>query len=338
MFMQEHVSLAPYTTLRVGGPARYLVTVSAQTELVSTQAFITETGLPYLILGGGSNVLISDTGFAGIVVCMNMRGVTYTTTDTDGQVIADVAAGELLDDVIVDTVKRGYWGLENLSHIPGTVGAVPIQNVGAYGVETADLVQSVTAYHLGTGEQKTFTASDCQFGYRDSFFKTAAGQGWCITQVSFRLSANPTPVVTYGELAQFAREHPEYTQTDIRNQIVTIRSGKFPDWTTVGTAGSFFKNPVISTALAKSLQRDYPDLPCYPMDDDTTKVSLGYILDRVCRLKGYQCGRVGLYENQALVLVSNGASAVEIAAFVEEIVGIVFARTGITIEQEVRSV
>jgi UDP-N-acetylmuramate dehydrogenase len=336
MEIREQVPLSDYTTLQVGGPARYFCVANTPAELAVAQQFASEKTLPLLVIGTGSNILASDAGFDGLVVHNALFGREYTQLDTN-RVIAQFGAGESLDEVIADTVGRGYWGLENLSHIPGTVGATPVQNVGAYGVEVKDLIVEVIAQHSITTEIKTFSNAECAFGYRDSYFKTAAGKEWVITAVTFVLHSIPQPKLAYKDLAALAQTDL-VTQDSIRDHIIAVRSKKFPDWYQVGTAGSFFKNPIIPSDHAAQLKQKYPALPIYPVAGDQTKVSLGFILDQVCNLKGYADGAVRLYEQQALVLINTGTSATAVTAFAAYVAAQVFDKTGITIEQEVTTV
>jgi len=336
MDIRENVELAPYTTLQVGGPARYFATVTSVDDLRAARQFAQQTAGPLLFLGSGSNLLISDTGFPGLVIYNQLTGQTYTEPE-DSQIQLTVGAGEILDEVIAASVARGYWGLENLSHIPGTIGATPVQNVGAYGVEIADVLESVSIFDFASGEEQQLGNADCQFAYRDSVFKQPDNRLWYITSLTLRLSTQPNPQLTYPDLARLPTAEPA-TPAAIRDHVIRIRAQKFPDWHTVGTAGSFFKNPIISTARAADLTAQYPDLPAYPVGDDQVKVSLGYILDQVCGLRGHQTGSVGLYEQQALVLINQGGTAADISAFAETVKNQVAEATGLTIEQEVTAV
>lgn len=338
MVPQEHSSLVAYTTLKVGGPARYLFEVTTLEALQKARSFARQMNVPLLVLGAGSNVLVSDAGFAGVVVINQLMGRDYQrVSETTTLVVC--GAGESLDAVVADTVEKGYWGLENLSHIPGTVGATPVQNVGAYGVEVSDRIVAVQAVHLETGEIKTFAPAECQFGYRDSYFKSTAGRAWIITSVTFTLStAANGAVLGYADLKQFADTHTSVSVQDVRNEIIRIRSSKFPDWHTVGTAGSFFKNPLISSEQLQSILQSYPAMPHFVQPDGRYKIALGWVLDKVCNLKGYTQGAVGLYENQALVLINYGDSAAAIEELVQHVGATVLEKTGITIEPEVRFV
>jgi len=336
MHTQEHVTLASYTTLKVGGPARYLATVRDLTDLEAVSAFIADQNLPYFILGSGSNLLVTDKGFSGVVIKNEILGIDFQEK-TENKVISEFGAGESLDAIVAKTTELNYWGLENLSHIPGTIGATPVQNVGAYGVEVSSLILGVRAYNLQTGEHRRFTNADCEFAYRESFFKTQAGREWIITHVTFELQKNPNPILDYKDLSHLSAI-PDINQQDIRKTVIEVRSQKFPDWEQVGTAGSFFKNPIVSTEQALALQSQYPELPVYQISPDQSKVSLGYILDKVCGLKGFTRGNVSLYQNQALVLVQTGDSAADVQDFISHVSKIVADKTGIIIEQEVRTV
>ena len=338
MHIQEHVPLSQFTTLKVGGAARYLAVVTSVEEVEQVRQFAQQIAAPVLVLGHGSNVLVSDEGFAGVVLVNAVKGVV-STPQTDGSVLVQVGAGEDFDQFIEHTIKQGWWGLENLSHIPGTVGATPIQNVGAYGVEVSSLIESVEACSLTSGEHKTFSAGECQFGYRESFFKTAAGRDWVVTQVTYRLRTNAAPVLDYRDLQTLAAAADKVpTQQEIRDEVIRIRSAKFPDWRTVGTAGSFFKNPIITAQQSKELLVQYPDLPTYPQPDGAVKVSLGWILDHVCHLRGYCQDDVCLSPHQALVLINTGESAQSVTDFAQHVATVVYEKTGITIEPEVRFV
>lgn len=338
MEIQENVSLAPYTTLKVGGPARYVARVTSTTEVKQAGQFAVQNDLPVLVLGHGSNVLIPDVGYKGLVVINEIMFRTYVD-QPDGSVFVTFGAGEHWDEVVESTVERGLWGFENLSHIPGTVGATPIQNVGAYGVEVSDRVVSVEAVSLTTGEQQTFSSSDCQFGYRDSYFKTDEGRKWIIISVTYCLSNSPeAAVLTYADLHAFAGSQIEFSALDIRNEIIRIRSAKFPNWAAVGTAGSFFKNPTVTREELQELLLQYPELPNYPQSTGKAKVSLGWILDKVCGLRGYSDGQVELSTHQALVLINHGDSATAVSDFVQQVTRAVYEKTKIVIEPEVRFV
>ena len=333
--IQENIQLANYTTLKTGGVARYFVTVTNQADLTEAVAFARSQKLPLLFLGGGSNMLIDDTGYNGVVVWCAIKGREYTEYE-DGRVTLVCGAGEMLDEVVAESVAKGYWGLENLSAIPGTVGATPVQNVGAYGVEVSQLIAHVEVCNVVTGEVDVLNNDECEFAYRESFFKKENGKNYFITAVHFDLQKNPTPKIGYADLRdKFGDTTPMVEE--VREAIIAIRRAKFPDWTVLGTAGSFFKNPVVRRFEADALRLKYPELPQYEAGEGMVKISLGYVLDKICGLRGYKVGNVGLYEAQALVLVNyGGATTAEIKKFATHISDLVYVKTKIIISPEVR--
>ncbi len=335
LLIQENIALKPYTTLKTGGVARYVLTVTNLAELEEAARFIAEKKLSYLVIGGGSNILVPDEGFAGVVILNQLKGVSYLE-ETEDEIILEAGAGEVFDEVVSETVQKGYWGLENLSAIPGTVGATPVQNVGAYGVEMSNVIVGVDVYDMKELSVKYFSVEECEFAYRESFFKTDKGKKYFITTVYIRLKKNSTPKIAYADLQKrFLGEEP--TLVKVREAIISIRSEKFPDWNVIGTAGSFFKNPVIDEEHADTLKKQFPELPMYEAGMGMFKIPLGYVLDKVCRLKGIRYGNVGLYEQQALVLVNYGdASTEEIKKFAQTIIDVVFRKTKIIITPEVQ--
>ena len=263
---------------------------------------------------------------------MCLRGQSYEQQQEN--IFLTVAAGEVFDDVISKTVDNGWWGLENLSAIPGSVGATPVQNVGAYGVEVASLIESVEVLHLDTLTVESFSNEKCEFTYRDSLFKK--DKNLVVLSVTFKLSLKPNPQLHYVDLKNaFTNLTPSLEA--IRQQTYFIRAAKFPDWHVVGTAGSFFKNPVVPQELAISLVQQYPNLPVYDYSEGYKKVSLGFILDKICNLKGYCENGVCLFFKQALVLtVNNDCSADAVINFANNIKEKVFQKTKIDIEWEVQ--
>jgi len=337
LLVEEGVSLGSLTTLKTGGTARYYVSVRTLEELKTAVAFAQQKTLPFFVVGIGSNLLAPDSGYQGVIIRMDIKGRNFDETN-GGTVVATFGAGEVLDDVIADTVERGYWGLENLSYIPGTIGATPIQNVGAYGVEVSELVTEVQVYDTEAQEYLNFSPADCLFGYRDSIFKTPVAKKYIITSVTFNLTTVPTPRLSYASL-QTEFENTRVTQQIIRAKIISIRNTKFPDWRTVGTAGSFFKNPIIPRNQAGILLQKYPDIPTYYDDNGNAKVLLGYILDKICGLRGYTKGHVHLHPAQALVLVAKpGSTTHDIELFADEIRLKVFEKTNIDIDYEVTKI
>lgn len=332
--VQENIPLAQYTTLGVGGPARYFAEVGTTAALTEVLAWADSTGFRYLILGGGSNVLIGEAGFDGLVV--RMVGTDIAWKEREGVVLVTAAAGVELDVLIADSVERGLWGLENLSAIPGTVGATPIQNVGAYGVEVKDIIESVSVYDSQTHTCSEFDVAQCAFGYRNSIFKTTRGTHLIVLAVTFRLQKEQNAKLAYKDLREYFTTNTTPTVGDVRTAIIAIRKNKFPDWHTLGTAGSFFKNPEISSEQFSALKEKYPELPGYPQEGGVVKISLGWVLDRVLTKRGYRKGNVGLFEKQALVLVRyEGATAHDVRVFSDDIIREVKEVTGLDVVREV---
>lgn len=332
--IQKNVPLAPYTTLAVGGSAEYFVAVETIEELRTTVLWARSMSLPITVIGGGSNILVSDSGMRGLVIHNRLGGITFDECESHVQVVA--GSGVVLDSLVEELVTRELWGLENLSGIPGTVGGVPIQNVGAYGVEARDVILSVEVYDVLTNELVTLSNETCAFAYRDSLFKHAEGKKYIVTRVTFRVQTEVNPKITYADLARRFADVAVPSLRQIREAVCEIRKNKFPDWRILGTAGSFFKNPRVDSATATLLRLQYPELPLYKEGEDTYKLALGWILDRVLSLKGFREGNIGLYEHQALVLVNHGgATSDEVYAFSERIIKKIFDAIHIRVEREV---
>jgi UDP-N-acetylmuramate dehydrogenase len=353
MKILENIALAEYTTFRIGGRARCFCEVESEADLAEAIRFSREKGLPLFVLGGGSNVLVSDDGFAGLVVRMKIGGAAFTERSDD--VLVEAGAGEGWDALVEQAVLKGYWGLENLSAIPGTVGAAPVQNIGAYGVEVKDLVESVRAVDRETGAARTFSNAECRFAYRESWFKTNEGARWIIVSVALRLSKTPRPNLSYKDLSEhFSKallSGTAPTLVQIRAAVIAIRASKFPDLSKTGkagTAGSFWKNPIIPRAQFDALAARFPGIPSYPADapagsrpvsaaDDRVKIPLAWILDRVCGLKGFALGRAALWKSQPLILCAEpGATSADVRALADHVAQSVKEKTGIDIEPEVR--
>ena len=332
MTIQENIPLAEHTTFKIGGPARFFCRVSDEDELIKAVRFATEKKIDFFVLGGGSNLLISDNGFGGLVIKNEIKGIKYV----DDRVIA--SAGEMWDDLVAWSVEKGLYGLENLSAIPGTVGASPVQNIGAYGVEVSNTIESVRVFDAVRAEFIDLSNVDCTFGYRDSIFKHQKNR-YIVTRVVFKLNKAGGINTSYKELADyFKTKKPGSIPSlaEVRQAVIDIRWGKLPDWKLWGTAGSFFKNPIVSIQQCIELRQKYPDLPSFPDKDGTVKIPLGWILDKVCNLKGLCMGNACVYENQALVVVTKrGSSADEVVRLTNEIRKVVREKTSLEIEAEV---
>lgn len=339
MNFRENEPLCHHTTLRTGGPARFFAEATTQSEILSTVSFAQERGLPLLVLGGGSNVLAGDAGFPGVVAKVANRGI-QTHLLPDGQVEVIAEAGEEWDALVAFAVERALHGLENMSLIPGTVGAAVAGNIGAYGAEVKDSLRWTETLDMRTGALRRWTCEECAFGYRRSFFKSAEGRHFIVLRAAFVLRHQGTLNTGYRDVRDYFSAHGGATPTlgALRDAIIDIRRRKLPDPLHVGTAGSFFKNPVIPRPDYEALAARYPGLPGHAETDGFVKVPLGWILDKVCGLKGVRRGRTGTHAGQALVIVNEGGTAAEVEALAQEMASIVQARTGLVIEWEVERI
>ena len=331
---QENISLKPYNTFSIPVSSHYFAEVfspSALEELLKS-ALIKEQ--PLLILGGGSNLLFTK-DFDGLVIKMSIPGISEEIHGDE--VLVTAGAGVVWNDFVNYCVQKGFAGVENLSLIPGTVGASPIQNIGAYGVELKDVFESCSAYEISTGKQRIFNHQDCRFGYRDSIFKNELKGQYIITEVRFRLSRVASINTQYGaiqeELVKRGITHP--TIADVSAVVSHIRVSKLPDPSTIGNAGSFFKNPVIEQEAFQKVFEKFPELVHYPAGNGKVKLAAGWLIEQ-CGFKGKVVGQTGTWKNQALVLVNHGqASGQEVYSFSENIIDTVAARFGVRLEREV---
>jgi UDP-N-acetylmuramate dehydrogenase len=290
--------------------------------------------MPRLILGGGSNILLSD-DFPGVVLHMCLTGIEIVHEDAAATYVR-AAAGENWHAFVQWTLAHDLWGLENLSLIPGSVGAAPIQNIGAYGVEVKDYFHELSAFDFDTGEVFVLNKADCEFAYRDSVFKRRLKDRAAILDVTFRLPKQWQPNMHYAdverELAQRGLASP--TAKDISNAVIAIRTRKLPDPSVIGNAGSFFKNPIVSAAQRAALLQQYPQLVSYAQPHGSYKLAAGWLIDQ-CGWKGKSIGHAGVYEKQALVLVNRGgATGAEVMQLAEAIRADVNARFGVMLEPE----
>ena len=335
MKLQERIPLAPLTTLHIGGPARFFVEAHTDEEIKEAINFAREHSLQLFILGAGSNIFVPDAGVDGVVLKIAMQSIAFQEEDDGTLLTAD--AGALWGKIVDAASERELFGIENLTGIPGTAGGATVQNIGAYGAELSTVFEYADIIDSATGEQRRVDKSNALFGYRTSFFKTHRTN--IIMRVALRLSKRGTPDLSYPDLAQkIASGVPLTTPTEISSAIRAIRAEKFPYTHDEGTAGSFFKNPIISHELADSLAARFAGLPLFPQENNTVKISLAWLLDHALSLKGYAKGFIRLYEKQPLVIVATvGATAEEIDAFANEIQEKVRTATGIIIEREVET-
>lgn len=336
----EYIPLAPKTTFRIGGTARYYCETETIVQLKEAIDFARTRGVPFFILGGGSNILFPDDMYQGLIIRIVFRGLSFEK-NADG-VFATVAAGETWDDFVAAAVQRGLWGVENLSAIPGSAGAAPVQNIGAYGQEVKETIEWVQALDTRSGELVRLKGNECRFGYRDSIFKKEDGKQFIIVATAFRLSPDGRPQKTYRGISQALEKegilHP--SPADMRRNIVALRFQKLPNVSEVGTAGSFFKNPVVSAHVARKLMRAYPALPIFPTEKEgDEKISAAWLVEHIAGMKGARRGDAGVFEKQAIVLVNTRAArASDILSLAEEIEKIILTRTGIKLEREVQVV
>ena len=336
MVRTENVSCKELTTLKVGGLVRYVATITSLEELEQARLFIEEVALPYVVLGEGSNVLPSDDSYKGVVLLMQIPGISYGP-EQDGKVAVTVGAGVPWEELVSELAQKGYWGTENLAGIPGTVGAAPVQNIGAYGAEFSNICTHVKGMNLKTGEDFHFTKEECELEYRDSIFKRR--KELVITEVGIEVETQGVPQLGYSDLARLAHERVVLTTPlEISTAVREVRSKKFPDLAVQGTAGSFFKNPIIDQQRFNELSASYGAIPSYPAKNGI-KVPLAFILDHVLGMKGHVEGKVSLFGNQPLVLVTDeGATAKDVDEFAKTIEKKVFDATGIKIQREVQKV
>ncbi len=332
---EENVTLAPFTTMRVGGPARFFIRIKSADVLSGVLKFATEKNLPTFILGGGSNIVVSDRGWDGLVIKMEMDGEVFEEIADGMRVI--VGAGVGWDHVVAETVSRGLPGLENLSAIPGSVGAAPVQNIGAYGREVKNFIEWVEVWDPRTCAVKKLSNKECDFRYRDSVFKHE-GSHYIIMRVCFVLRRDMDTDISYRDLKKYFNdkgvENPN--SGEVREAVISIRRQKLPDIATTGTAGSFFKNLMVTEKQFTDLAVRYPKITFFDADKGFKKIPLAWVLDKICGLKGYREGNVGLYEHQPLAVVNyGGASAREIVSFAEKIKNIVKEKIDIIPEYEV---
>lgn len=324
--------------MRVGGPARFFLSVKNREELEEAVFFADSRKLPLFVLGGGSNIVVSDRGFHGVVVRPDIRGIHIE--DVGDAIIAIVGAGEHWDSFVESIVARNIFSIENLSAIPGTVGAAPVQNIGAYGVEIKDFIRHVDVFDTYSRLVKKLERDACEFSYRDSIFKKPSGSRYIIIRVVFAFPKRGTARFDYKDVFERVKEkglrEAGLTPALLRKIIVDIRTYKLPDVKKMGTVGSFFKNPIISKEKFTALSHIYAGMPGHETRDGKIKIPLAWIIDVVCQKKGFRRGNVGVYDKQALVIVNYGGStAEEIKNFAHEIQDDVRRRTGIEVEFEI---
>ena len=334
MTTHESVPLSSLTTLRAGGPARIVAFCESAADVRAALALSKERGLPYYVLGEGSNVLAPDEGFEGVVLRMQTDGLTVT--DEGSVTHLHAGAGVSWDRAVREAAARGLWGIENLAGIPGTCGAAPVQNIGAYGAELSQVLVAVDVLDATSGDERRLAAAECALRYRDSLFKH--DQTLIILGMTLALAREGSARADYSDLKKAKEAGADLSTPEKVGELVrAIRSKKFPDLAVSGTAGSFFKNPIITEAEYAALAERYGEAPRFP-NPDGVKIPLAFILDKVLGLRGFRLGRAHLFGAQPLVLVlDEGGTSADIEALAREVEKRVFDATNIRIEREVRS-
>ena len=333
LILQQNVNLQSFNTLGVAAHAKEFLCLDQIYQCAELPALCRDKSV--LVLGGGSNVVLAG-DFSGLVVLNRLQGIEVLERD-NSCVRVKVAGGENWDHFVAYALERGWYGLENLSAIPGSVGAAPVQNIGAYGVELKAFVEAVGLIHLADGRQQSLANDECQFGYRDSIFKSTLKNQCLITHVVFKLPLKPDMQLDYGEIRAAMTEQglteTSITPIQLRQIITQIRARKLPDPAQLPNVGSFFKNPVVSLAKLAELQQRWADIVFYRLESGDAKIAAGWLLDRL-GWKGKQQGSAKVHERQALVLINLGHSATDIIGLKNAILEDVLAKTGIALEVE----
>lgn len=338
MKLQKNVSLKAYNTFGIDVKAAFLGHFENQEAIAEIFATPEIKGLPHMILGGGSNVLFTK-DYPGLILKNEIKGIELVDEDEKYYYVR-CGAGENWHAFVQYCISKNYAGLENLSLIPGNVGASPMQNIGAYGVEVKDRFHALEAYHIASGKTKTFTAAECEFGYRESVFKRKYKDQYIILSVTFRLFKEAEVNVTYGaitsELDALGVAHP--TIADVSRAVTNIRNSKLPNPAVLGNAGSFFKNPVVPASVLDAISKSHPEVPNYPAAEGSVKLAAGWLIEKA-GWKGKRVGNCGMHEKQALVIVNyGGATGDEIYALSGNVLDDVREKFGVELEREVNIV
>lgn len=335
MQIQENFNLKHFNTFHVSAHARYFAEVSSLDDLIQALIFQKAENLTFMLIGQGSNLLFKE-DYPGLIIELNLRGIEKNSEDAE-HVYIRAAGGENWHNFVQYCLQRGYYGLENLSLIPGTVGAAPVQNIGAYGVELSDFFHELEALEIRSGKLRRFSKQDCQLAYRDSIFKGELKDQYIITSVTFALLKTPRLNLSYPALQKALQDVPQENITPqlVSDTVCEIRRSKLPDPINLGNAGSFFRNPVISKSQAETLKAKYDDLPVYPYQDQC-KIAAAWLIEKA-GWKGFREGDVGVHKDHALVLVNYGtASGGELFELSQRIQQAVLERFGVELEPEVR--
>ena len=335
MIISSNISLKPYNTFGIDASAKFFTSIQSIENIKELLQSTEYKNNNHLILGGGSNMLLTQNVDA-IVVKNNLKGIEIVK-ETEDSVFVKCAGGEVWHEFVMWCIDKNFGGLENLSLIPGCTGASPMQNIGAYGVEIKDTFYELEAIHSITGEQKTFSKSECEFGYRESVFKHQFKNQFIITSVTFQLSKKPNFHVEYGAIKQELEvmNISELSIKAISQAVINIRSSKLPNPKEIGNAGSFFKNPEVQANVYENLKINFPNIVAYPLENGNYKLAAGWLIEQ-SGLKGYRVGDAGVHKLQALVLVNyGGATGNEIYNLSTHVLQTVKAKFGVDLEREV---
>ncbi|HRS53207.1 MAG TPA: UDP-N-acetylmuramate dehydrogenase, partial [Bacteroidales bacterium] len=337
--IKANINLKSLNTFGIDVKARFYLNITNKEDLFNGFKFITYNKLTsdlILVLGGGSNILFTK-DFEGIVLHINTKGIKEKQ-ENENKILVKAEAGEEWENLITHCINKQLWGLENLSYIPGKVGSSPIQNIGAYGVEIKETFEELEAYEIISGNKKIFKFADCKFGYRNSIFKSEYKNKFIIWSVTYKLSKNPSPNLTYKALYQELIKNNIINPSlyDIHNAIIKIRKQKLPDPKHIGNAGSFFKNPIIPIEKLKLLLKDFPDIVYFTnKESDTAKIAAAWLIEK-CGWKGKNLGRAAVYSQQPLVIINKGgAKGEEILELANKIIDDVKKTFEIKLEPEV---
>lgn len=333
MTISKHVSLLPFNTFGIDVKTDYLIEYFSVEELSAILKSELVTSSRLLHVGSGSNLLFLN-DFDGVVLHSQLKSIDLLTTD-EQSVYVEVGAGVAWDDFVDFAVNKGWGGVENLSLIPGETGAAAVQNIGAYGVEVQSVIDRVKTVEVESGEIREFSNAECEYGYRESIFKTMLKGKYIVTSVVFRLECVPTFTLDYQHLEDEVRKNGDLSLANVRQTIIAIRQSKLPDPAVQGNAGSFFMNPVIPKSLFVQLQSQFPEIPHYYVSETDEKVPAAWLIDK-CGWKGKQIGKAAVHDKQALVLVNKGgATGAEIVFLAEQIQLSVKEKFGIELRPEV---
>lgn len=335
MDIHTNIPLSQYTTMKLGGNARFMAEAHSPADVAQLLQNAQSQSLPVFILGGGSNVIVPDDGFNGLVIRIAIPGFEIVSDDVNSTTIK-IGAGESWDAIVARTVTMGLSGIEAMSAIPGTTGAAPVQNVGAYGQEIADTLTSLEAYDTQSKQQVTLSAADCEFSYRNSIFRSSQKGRYVITSVTLTLTKSSPVPPFYDALQRYFDEHhiTFFTNQVVRDAVIAIRAFKLPDPSQLPNTGSFFKNAIVEPWKRDELLAQYPSMPHFAMANNTTKIPTGWLIE-TAGLKGQLIHGMRVHDKNCLVLINESAKGyADLAAARDAIIGAVRDRFGITIEQE----